>query len=125
MSTARGTTNTNDRDNSRDRRRRRFWLVSTFRANVDLRVDIDMFTLAEVEHEVPRGQGEPACRCYRCGVLLTVDTVTADRRVPGVEGGTYWDKGNLRPACGPCNSETGGALGAARKRAMASSRCAS
>ena len=97
MSTYRGTTNRDDRGNVHDRRRRREWLVSTFRANVDV-------------------HGQPACRCYRCGDLLTVDTVTVDRRVPGCEGGTYWDKGNLRPACGTCNSETGGHLGAERKR---------
>jgi len=110
MSTPRGTTNTNDRGNTRDRRRRRFWLVATFRADVDWTAD----------GEVPCGQGQPACRCYRCGTLLTVETVTVDRRVPGVEGGTYWDKGNLRPACGPCNSETGGALGAERKKVRVS-----
>lgn len=51
----------------------------------------------------------PACRCYRCGVLLTVDTVTVDRIIPGAKGGTY-RRSNIRPACGPCNSETGGAV---------------
>ena len=50
-----------------------------------------------------------ACRCYRCGALLTTDTVTVDRVVPGCQGGTYV-RSNIRPACGPCNSETGGAL---------------
>jgi hypothetical protein len=57
----------------------------------------------------------PACRCYRCGKLLTVDTVTVDRIVPGCvktamfpNGGTYV-RHNIRPACGDCNSKTGGA----------------
>jgi hypothetical protein len=49
-----------------------------------------------------------ACRCYRCGALLTVETVTVDRIKPGCQGGTY-RRDNIRPACGPCNSETGGA----------------
>jgi hypothetical protein len=52
------------------------------------------------------GDGEPACRCYRCGKLLTVDTVTADRIKPGCQGGTY-RRENLRPACLSCNSITG------------------
>lgn len=109
MSTYRGTTNRDDRGNVHDRRRRREWLVETFRA------DVDTLTVAS-QHTLPLGSGVPACRCYRCGLLLTVETVTVDRRVPGCEGGTYWDKGNLRPACGTCNSETGGYLGTARKR---------
>lgn len=49
---------------------------------------------------------EPACRCYRCGQLLTVDTVTVDRIRPGCQGGTY-RRDNIRPACGTCNSSTG------------------
>jgi len=80
------------------------------------------------------------CRCYRCGILLfnpddipagvtvnilipdgkyylvqkefkltPVAPLTVDRIVPGVLGGTY-RRNNIRPACGTCNSETGGAL---------------
>jgi len=104
MTRPRGTTNRNDRGNVDDRRRRREWLVATFRADVDVLewvADAAMNWL-------------PACRCYRCGELLTVDTVTADRIVPGIEGGTY-ARSNIRPACMPCNSSTGGKLGAARK----------
>jgi hypothetical protein len=112
--TRRGTTNTNDRGNVHDRRRRREWLVETYRADFDAFVYKGVITGA-----VKRGDGQPACRCYRCGELLTVETVTVDRRVPGIEGGTY-DKSNIRPACGPCNSSTGGVLGAERKAAMAS-----
>lgn len=86
--TTRGTTNGNRRGSSEDRRRRREWLVQTYRA------DASPF-------------GQPACRCYRCGTLLTVDTVTVDRIIPGCRGGTY-RRNNIRPACGACNSETGG-----------------
>lgn len=89
------------RGNSLNRRRRREWLVETFRADVDL----GDFGLVKVM----LGFGRPACRCYRCGRLLTVDTVTADRVIPGCQGGTY-RRNNIRPACGPCNSEAGGGL---------------
>lgn len=100
----RGTTNRNDRGSSYGRRRRREWLVETYRANQDL----GPFGPCNP------GWGEPACRCYRCGELLTVDTVTADRIKPGIEGGTYV-RSNIRPACGPCNSSTGQALAVARR----------
>lgn len=100
------------RGNNRDRRRRKQYLVEHYRANVDLAVTLDGEAV-----EVPHGEGEPACRCYRCGCLLTVETVTVDRRIPGAEGGKYTDPLNLRPACAFDNSSTGGALGAARKKA--------
>ncbi len=89
--TTRGTTNGNARGGSADRRRRREWLVETFRADVDMPLGI------------------PACRCYRCGKLLTADTVGVDRIIPGCQGGTY-RRNNIRPACGPCNSITGGSV---------------
>jgi len=57
----------------------------------------------------PLGQGDPACRCYRCGKLLLLDTLTVDRIKPGCQGGTY-RRENIRPACEDCNSRTGGAL---------------
>lgn len=127
--TRRGTSNADVRGNSADRRRRHEWLVNTYRADVDV-IDLDMFTRAihgvpatPTYIEVPLGEGDPACRCYRCAVLLTVDTVTADRIFPGIEGGKYGTpikdrrdgRTNVRPACGPCNSSTGGHLGAARR----------
>jgi hypothetical protein len=48
--------------------------------------------------------------CYNaaeCGrEQLTVETVTVDRILRGVDGGTYrWD--NIRPACLPCNATDG------------------
>lgn len=119
---ARGTTNGNRRGSSYSRAARRAWLVETYRANVDLLfIDLsgngprpdDWISRIRVV-EVPVGLGVPACRCYRCGVLLTVETVSVDRIVPGCKGGTY-RRDNIRPACGTCNSETGGKLGADRR----------
>jgi hypothetical protein len=54
--------------------------------------------------------------CYRCEVALDYETITVDRIIPGHDGGTY-RRGNIRPACGPCNYSTGGQLGAAVLRA--------
>lgn len=110
MSTAtvatRGTTNGNVRGSSYARRRRRAWLIEHYAS------DVPGF-----------------CRCYRCGRLLYNPDepplsrsgflapngrwehslpLTVDRIVPGCKGGTY-RRNNIRPACGQCNSETGGA----------------
>lgn len=105
----RGTTNRNSRGGSDDRRRRREWLVQTYRADKDVAV-IELFEGPLVVPVLPGTEGaRPACRCYRCGALLTVDTVTADRIVPGCKGGTY-RRSNIRPCCPGCNSSTGGAL---------------
>ncbi len=103
MTVTRGTTNGNARGGSEDRRRRREWLVQTFRADVDKPL---WFGTTPGYGSIPLGEGVPACRCYRCGKLLTVDTVTVDRIVPGAHGGTY-RRNNIRPACGGCNSATG------------------
>lgn len=139
----RGTTNQNARGNTEDRRRRREWLVETYRADQDVIVvryvgAPDREDLSRPQLWSPRDQSDygfacilddleqdpsyeilarrtAACRCYRCGVLLTVDTVTVDRIVPGCKGGTY-RRNNIRPACGGCNSETGGALASRSKR---------
>lgn len=103
MSLPRGTSNGNARGGSEDRKRRRAWLVETYRADADLIViPFD----PPVTTQTIRGMGVPACRCYRCGKLLTVDTVTVDRIIPGIHGGTY-RRNNIRPACGYCNSATG------------------
>lgn len=103
----RGTTNGNARGGSEDRRRRREWLVQTYRANVDLIV-LEWAHSESLPVAVDQGTegAHPACRCYRCGVLLTVDTLTVDRIVPGCRGGTY-RRENIRPACQTCNSSTG------------------
>lgn len=113
----RSTSNGNANGSSADRRRRREWLVEHYRADVDVVIrpwDLDDDGTLLGYTTIGLGEGMPACRCYRCGTLLTVDTVTVDRRVPGCEGGTY-RRDNIRPACGSCNSSTGGKLGAARR----------
>lgn len=121
------TSNGNVSGNSEDRRRRKLWLVETYRADVDILFvtagpagaweqsierdqKLEEWVLLE---ELPHATVVPACRCYRCGKLCTVETVTADRIIPGILGGTY-RRNNIRPACGSCNSRTGGKLGASR-----------
>lgn len=93
MPVKRGTTNRNDRGSSRNRRARRQYLMITF------------------------GDGEFVdCQLRAvpdCWVAMTVWTVSADRIVPGCDGGTY-RRDNIRPACPACQSHTGGKLGAAR-----------
>lgn len=103
----RGTSNGNSAGSAEDRRRRRKWLLETYRADVDVLPydDGDGNTGWE---PVLRGVGVTACRCYRCGTLLTLETLTVDRIIPGAHGGTY-RRNNIRPACSGCNSETGGA----------------
>jgi hypothetical protein len=102
----RGSTNGNQRGGSDDRRRRREWLVATYRADVDI-VLIDLFHGPVIVPVTRDSEGSvPACRCYRCGTLLTSNTVTVDRIRPGCQGGTY-ARSNIRPACGTCNSSAG------------------
>jgi hypothetical protein len=115
----RGTTNGNARGGSDERRRRRAWLVETYRANEDVHV-IELYH-GSIVVGVNLGDGVPACRCYRCGVLLTEDTLTVDRIKPGCQGGTYV-RSNIRPSCQPCASLTGAVLGNERKRAKAVKR---
>jgi len=121
----RGTSNGNESGNSRDRQRRKAWLVETYRANFDvmdvremMRADPPILAAGEGSEDermrpgmlpVAVGDGTPACRCYRCGVLLTVETLTVDRIIPGALGGRYV-RNNIRPACAPCNSITGGGV---------------
>lgn len=108
----RGTSNGNERGSSYARAARRAWLVETYRADADMP---DFRPPYPVFNGCAPGMGEPACRCYRCGCLCTVDTVTVDRIIPGALGGTY-RRNNIRPACGTCNSSTGGALGNQRRK---------
>jgi 5-methylcytosine-specific restriction endonuclease McrA len=98
----RGTSNGNSSGSAEDRRHRRAWLLETYRADVDALSD------QLLPGACGLGEGVPACRCYRCGKLLTLVTLTVDRIVPGCRGGTY-RRTNVRPACSDCNSETGGA----------------
>lgn len=99
----RGTTNGNSRGSAEDRRRRRAYLVARY-GWPDLGIVL----------------------CWRCQVPLLQDedpdapgqAVTVDRIVLGADGGRY-TRDNIRPACGPCNSETGGRAGGIRVQARA------
>jgi len=121
----RGTSNGNCSGNSAARRRRKQWMVETFRADVDVVVIVwdntneqtfwepkDNDEIEALIRDFERMEAvasvkrEPACRCYRCGRLLVACQVTADRIIPGDKGGTY-RRNNIRPACGRCNSITG------------------
>lgn len=113
----RGTSNSAVRGSSEARRRRKQYLLETFRADVDALSGPDYDDPTQIiVVPVPLGDGELACRCYRCGELLVAATLEADRIVPGCRktaeypnGGTYVRK-NIRPACGPCNRITGNQL---------------
>lgn len=84
--TVRGTSNRNDRGSALSRRRRKAWLLAEF------------------------GDGTSAPCAFGCGTVLTFATITVDRfPVAGVDGGRYV-RGNIRPACAPCNSRHGGGL---------------
>lgn len=96
MKAKRGTTNRNSRGSSYTRRRRREWLVEQFGDGVHVACFL---------------QVSPYCRW-----VLDVDTVSADRLVLGADGGSY-RRGNIRPACGPCQCRQGGVIGAARRTA--------
>lgn len=110
--THRGTTNRNVRGSAETRRRRKAWLIETYLANQSLFELVACDDLACTMPHTYSREGKqhavpvPACRCYRCGKLLSAATVTVDRIKPGCQGGTYI-RSNCRPACGPCNSETG------------------
>lgn len=83
---ARGSSNMNQRGSSAARRARKVWLLGQF------------------------GDGEKAPCAFECGTVLTLDTLTVDRfPLPGCQGGTYV-RGNIRPACGTCNSSRGAVL---------------
>lgn len=88
-------------------------MVGNWRADVDVAPSVHLDGKLAAEdwngdpYPEPLGEGVPACRCWRCGKLLTADTVTIDRwPVPGIDGGKYTAT-NTRPACGTCNPTTG------------------
>lgn len=119
--TRRGTSNGNVSGNSEDRRRRKLWLIETYPADCAIAVPRRF----KVELIIPvskidqyRNDGDTVhlcCRCYRCGKLLTFETLTVDRIIPGKFGGTY-RRNNIRPACKTCNESTGGKLAHASKK---------
>lgn len=102
------------RGNVTDRQRRKAWLLETYRADVDVLADDCGKAYTDWNGDLypePIGEGLPACRCYRCGKLLTLETLTVDRIVPGCKGGTY-RRNNIRPSCADCASKTGRDLSA-------------
>jgi len=130
--TNRGCKNANERGNSVARRARKNWLLETYASNVRLvRVewldgglsinDPDELRYAP-ESLIASEEEVPTARCYRCGRMLWFETLTVDRIIPGILGGTY-ARNNIRPACYDCNTSTGGGLSnrpdlkAAKKRA--------
>jgi hypothetical protein len=73
-------------------------LIENWRADRD----VVLIALRDGQHLAvdvnPGTEGaQPACRCYRCGTLLTADTVKVSRVRPGA--------GQIRPACEACNGE--------------------
>jgi hypothetical protein len=91
----RSTTNRNARGGSKDRRVRKQWLLDTFGDGTEA-----ICTLQLTE---------------RCEGTVTFDSMTVDRYpVAGIDGGTY-KRGNIQPACAPCNEYQGGQMGPVRK----------
>lgn len=88
----RGTTNRNDRGSSAERRLRKQFLLNTF------------------------GDGTTA-PCHYCRKALDILTLTVDRIIPKMFGGTY-RKGNIRPACLHCNAVEGVRLREAVKKGI-------
>ena len=118
----RSTTSKNSQGNTEDRRRRKQYLLDTYRANVDLSpavaLAVDLgYVLEPWQRElltVPVGEGIPAARCFHCGGLLVLDEISPDRIKPGCLGGSY-RRENVRPSCLTCNLRLGGRLGAQRR----------
>lgn len=96
----RSRSNRNDRGSSRDRRRRREWLVEEFGDGVHVACFLQ--------------------RSPHCLHVLDKDNVSADRIVLGVDGGTY-RRGNILPACLPCQCHQGGRVGPLQKAARRAS----
>lgn len=76
------------RGSSRDRRRRKLWLLSA---------------------AAGFGGNGSSVACHWCGRLLVYETLEADRRIPGACGGTY-ARANLVPACRGDNARRGNEL---------------
>jgi hypothetical protein len=133
--TVRGSSNGNERGSSKARAARKAWLLETYAADERM-VKVTYEDGRAIVYHPGRSGSEfrywtseigkppfpgisalvvaaveetPTCRCYRCGDLLHEGTVTVDRIIPGCKGGTY-RRTNIRPACGGCNSVTGGSL---------------
>lgn len=84
--------NGGDRGNVYDRRERKLWLMGAR-------------TSVKYGHAPYGGDGSQV-KCVHCRQPQTMETLEADRIVPGSKGGTYrWD--NVQPACRPCNASRG------------------
>ncbi|QXJ40726.1 HNH endonuclease [Curtobacterium phage Parvaparticeps] len=80
---SRGSSNSDSRGSAASRRARKQWLLDEF------------------------GDGTTAPCAFGCGVHVNFQTITVDRfPIPGAQGGRYV-RGNIRPACEPCNREDG------------------
>lgn len=90
MTVRRGTSNSNVRGSANTRRIRKQWLLDTF------------------------GDGSKA-KCSHCPEVLDSETLTVDRIVPGIEGGTY-RRDNIRPSCMKCASKQGGDMSCERRK---------
>lgn len=109
---ARGTTNGNARGSAADRRARRAWLMATFAANLPgfvrcYRCGVPLFNPDEQPEGFLRLRGENPAYVLPSWRVKRAEPLTVDRIIPGCKGGTY-RRTNIRPACGLCNSETGG-----------------
>lgn len=117
----RGTSNSYDRGNTATRRARRAWMVETFASDQPgfcrcyrcgtllYNTDAPPPTLAGTP-DPSTGEVIVALLPTRAMPYFTpgwARPLTIDRVIPGCQGGRYV-RNNIRPACGPCNSETGG-----------------
>lgn len=111
------------RGNVTDRDRRRKWLLETYAADVVLAIPARFKVEIPIQRrliEQYRQDGDTiveCCRCYRCGRLLTLETLTVDRIIPGCKGGTY-RRSNIRPSCSKCANETGVILSAETRKTL-------
>lgn len=77
LKSRRGSSNSNQRGNSSDRRARKKWVLETF------------------------GDGKTA-PCFLCKWPMHPEQMEIDRIIPDFLGGTY-KRDNIRPACPTCN----------------------
>jgi 5-methylcytosine-specific restriction endonuclease McrA len=109
------------RGNVTDRERRRKWLLETYRADLVLVLMKGHDAPVAIRPENARFyEGDTileCCRCYRCGKLLTLETLTVDRIIPGCKGGTY-RRNNIRPSCSDCANKQGGELSAETRNSV-------
>lgn len=81
--------NGNERGSAEGRRRRKQWLLDTFGDGTTVMCHLELSD--------------------RCEMDLTFETLTVERIVPGCQGGRYV-RGNIVPACRPCQDHQGGKL---------------